>query len=129
MDKIEKINCIIKEPGKKARAHMIENSLEELQAAVGGYIETVAITTDTIMICNEEGKLLGMPHNIYINQDLPGETFFTQCPANAIDDIRGTIVIVGTTENGEELTDLDLGMQDQLLNELWEAERGRRGLK
>lgn len=36
---MSKINCIIKEPGKKARAHMIENPLQAFQEAVGEYIE------------------------------------------------------------------------------------------
>jgi len=43
-------------------------SLEELQALVGGYIEAVphvpgGLDADDDMICNEEGKLRGMPLN------------------------------------------------------------------
>jgi len=38
-------------------------SLEELQAAVGGYIEMVR-TINGYMYCNEEGKLLGLPMNL-----------------------------------------------------------------
>jgi hypothetical protein len=42
-------------------------SLEELQAAVGGYIEGVNITKydgeDAVAFCNEEGKLKRLPMN------------------------------------------------------------------
>lgn len=38
-------------------------SLEELQAAVGGYIEFVPTGNAGYMYCNEEGKLLGLPVN------------------------------------------------------------------
>lgn len=117
---MEHINSIIKEPGKKARGHMIENSLEAFQAAVGGYIQTIPVMTDTVMIVNEEGKLLDLPHNFYIDNPLPGEIFFSSTPnADTIDEIVGTVLIVGVTEDRTEFTDLDLGVQDQLLEELW----------
>lgn len=38
-------------------------SLEEIQAAVGGYIEFVPTGNVGYMYCNEEGKLLGLPVN------------------------------------------------------------------
>lgn len=38
-------------------------SLEELQEFVGGYIETITLLDDLIMVVNEEGKLLGLPFN------------------------------------------------------------------
>ena len=31
---------------------------------MGGYIETVTLATDLIIICNEEGRLLDLPFNI-----------------------------------------------------------------
>lgn len=34
-----------------------------MQAEVGGYIETVTIASDVVVICNEEGVPLGMPYN------------------------------------------------------------------
>lgn len=42
---------------------MIPNTLEALQAAVGGYIETVKLTTELTIVCNEEGLILGLPFN------------------------------------------------------------------
>lgn len=117
---MDHINSIIKEPGKKARSHMIENTLEAFQQAVGGYIETIKVMTDTVMIVNEEGKLMNLPHNFYIDNPLPDEIFFaSEASTDTVDEVVGTIIIVGVTEDGTEFTDLDLGIQDQLLEELW----------
>ena len=61
-----KIKVYIKEPGKKLRSVAISNTLENLQKTVGGYIETVTLNSDLVIICNEEGKLLGLPYNCAI---------------------------------------------------------------
>ena len=39
-------------------------SLEELQGVVGGYIEIVRLRDDKMMVVNEEGRLIGLKHNI-----------------------------------------------------------------
>lgn len=54
----KKIKVIVKDPEKPARVVWISNTLENLQKTVGGYIETVTISTDAVIICNEEGNLL-----------------------------------------------------------------------
>ena len=55
---------IIKEPGKAARVEpLFENELEAFRQAVGGFIETVTVATDLVIICNEEGRLKGLPWN------------------------------------------------------------------
>ena len=41
----------------------IENTLEALQVAVGGYIETVTLAPGCVMIVDEEGLLKGKPEN------------------------------------------------------------------
>ena len=58
------MKAIIKEPGKKPRITEIENNLTALQEAVGGYIETVTLAKDCCIICNEEGRLQGLPYNL-----------------------------------------------------------------
>lgn len=55
---------IIKEPGQNPRITEIENNLTALQEAVGGYIETVTLAKDCCIICNEEGRLQGLPYNL-----------------------------------------------------------------
>lgn len=37
--------------------------LKELQELVGGYIETIPVSTNQLMVLNEEGKLDGLPYN------------------------------------------------------------------
>lgn len=44
----------------------IPNTLEALQAEVGGYIETVRLTTELLLIINEEGRLMDMPENQHL---------------------------------------------------------------
>ena len=55
------MKVIYKAPGCQPEPRDIPNTLEELQAAVGGYIETVTIASDVVIICNEEGACRGFP--------------------------------------------------------------------
>ena len=52
------IDVILKKPGQKAEIVAIENSLEAMQKAVDGYIETVTVLPHLTVVCNEEGLLL-----------------------------------------------------------------------
>ena len=54
-----KIGVIIKEPGRVPRHVNISNTLENLQKTVGGYIETVTLCSDIVVICDEEGASKG----------------------------------------------------------------------
>lgn len=85
---MSKISVLIKEPGKPARHVNISNSLKNLQKTVGGYIETVTLSTDLVIICNEEGRIMGLPHNCHI------------CGV----DFVGTIIVCGV--KGEEFADM-----------------------
>ena len=55
-----------KEPGKGWKIAEIENTLEALQRGVGGKLEAVTLASDACVLCNEEGRLLGMPYNTTI---------------------------------------------------------------
>lgn len=82
MKVIYKAPCCAPEPRD------IPNTLEELQAAVGGYIETVTFATNAAVICNEEGRVRGMAHNVkFLGVDF-----------------AGPILIAGVA--GDEFTDL-----------------------
>lgn len=87
------IEVIIKEPGKGFRLTEIENSLEALQKAVGGDIETVTVAEDLVIICDEEGR---GKHEF--NLMIFGIEFF------------GTIIFVGV--DGEEFADIPEAMKD-----------------
>ena len=59
------IRVVLLEPGKLARIADIDSSLEGMQKVVGGFIEPVYAfeDADVCLVCNEEGKLNGMPLN------------------------------------------------------------------
>ena len=88
--KERQILVLVKEPGEPPRMEpLFDNDLEAFQQAVGGYIETVTIAEDTVIICNEEGRLEGLPFNI----DIAGVGFV------------GTILVVGV--KGDEFASLN----------------------
>ena len=82
------MKVIYKYPGRPAEVRDVPNTLEALQGLVGGYIETVTVATDAAIICNEEGRLIGLEPNC----TLLGVHFV------------GSIVVAGVA--GEEFTDL-----------------------
>ena len=82
------MRAIIKSPGRRTGVIEMENSLRAMQKIVGGHIEAVTLTTDSALICNEDGIALGLAQNV----DFLGVK------------IRGTLLIVGV--DGEEFCDL-----------------------
>ena len=87
--KENQILVIVKEPGKAPVVEpLFENTLEAFQEAVGGFIETVTLASDMILICNEEG----------LWQDLPFNMEVCGC------DFYGTILAVGA--KGDEFASL-----------------------
>lgn len=82
----------IKFEGRVVSEIEIENTLEALQTAVGGYIETVTLIPDNaVMIVNEEGLLRGMSPN-------PAASLVARTK------IVGPAIIVGV--DGEKFTDI-----------------------
>lgn len=82
------MKAIRKKPGCEPEIIEVENTLKALQAEVGGYIEAVTIASDAVVICNEEGRILGLPDNGRV------------CGV----DFVGTVLIVGT--KGDEFCDV-----------------------
>lgn len=75
------MKVLIKNIGENTKITDIENDLQSLQNLVGGYIEALPLTKDVLLICNEEGKLKGLPvnFNIVINgkiESIVGNVFF-----------------------------------------------------
>lgn len=84
----------------------IPNTLNSLQKQVEGYIEYYYIpdTEDSVIICNEEGKINGMGPNREVGRDI----------------IFGTFLIVGDDyEQGEtiSLTDEQVSKYKEIFNE------------
>lgn len=56
-----------KEPGKPAVIEpLFDNTLEAFQKEVDGPIETVTLASNLCLVCNEEGRLQGLPYNVTI---------------------------------------------------------------
>ena len=60
---MKKLKVIICPAEREPYAANVSDSLEALQKIVGGYIKTVTVFTDAVVICNEEGRILGLPEN------------------------------------------------------------------
>lgn len=59
-----------------------------MQTEVGGYIETVTIASDAVVICNEEGVLLGMPYNCrFFDVDFVGTILVVGCDRDKFCDV------------------------------------------
>ena len=52
------------QPGKMPEQVELDGSLESMQAFVGGSIQAVYPFSDPVaIVCNDEGKLMGLEHN------------------------------------------------------------------
>lgn len=94
------MRVIRKRPGQVPQIVDVENTLESLQFEVDGWIEAVTFAEDACVICNEEGRIQGIPFNL----ELMGILFF------------GTILIVGV--DGENFTDLSDAGVELMMREL-----------
>jgi len=101
-----KIKCIVKRPDEKA-GHMtwISDTLENLQLHVGGYIECVTLTSDAVMIVNEEGKIRDLPRNFRFGATFP-------------DIIHGMVIICGRDGDGFADIPFDMAVWKHLLK-MW----------
>ena len=75
--------------------------LQALQSAVGGWVQAIDLANDLTIWVNEEGKLIGLPHN-QTAQKLWDKTFWV-----GSDFVVGDVVLTGGT--GEEGETLPLG--------------------
>ena len=57
------IKVLVKDPGKAPVITEVENTLEGLQALIGGNIEAVTKKDGLVMLVDEEGKLKRLPLN------------------------------------------------------------------
>ena len=66
----EKLRVLVVEPMKMSEVREIKPSLDDMQAIVGGYIQAVYPFHDRVaLVCNEEGKNLGLPYNRPLTND------------------------------------------------------------
>ena len=90
------MKVLVVEHDKAPYVKDIPSGLEALQSEVGGYIQVVYPFDDNVgLVCNEEGKLMGLPLNRPLYHD--GKLY---------DILAGTFLVVGLTESDfDSLTD------------------------
>ena len=102
---MRKIKAIVKRADEEF-GHMtwISNTLKNLQRTVGGYIETFPVDEKNVIICNEEGRIRGLPRNCTLFDDrslldlrVPLQTFY------------GDIIVVGV--DGDEFADIQIDLK------------------
>lgn len=71
----ENIHVLKVEPGRPPKEMTIPHTLEVFQNTVGGSIEILDLDSDACLVCNEEGKLIGLPANRRIGGDIIAGTF------------------------------------------------------
>ena len=86
--------------GEEAQLVEVRNTLKELQTIVDGFIEVVPFFRNSVLICNEEGKL---------REDLKPNRFLTV--GRELDLIRGNFILIRGNfiicgANGEEFDDI-----------------------
>ena len=92
------MTVLLIEPGKMPRHMEIDGNLEGMQKVVGGYIQAIYPFEDPVaLICNEEGKLLGLP----LNRALKDEA------GDICDIIAGTFFICGAPLDSESFASLE----------------------
>lgn len=91
------IQVLIVEPHRRPRGANICPKLQSMQDIVGGCIQVVRdglLKDDAVIVCNEEGKLIGLPANRALRDGR----------SKVQDVIHGTFMVVGTA--GEDFTSL-----------------------
>ena len=91
------MQVVVVEPEKKPIVQDIDAGLESMQKIVGGSIEAVYSFADPVaLICNGEGKLLGLPLNRAL-RDGDGEVY---------DIISGTFFVCAASPDSDRFEDL-----------------------
>lgn len=74
--KKEKLKILLKKVGREPQIKFIDNTLKAKQKLVGGLIEVLDFEDDTLIICNEEGKVLNLPPNTIFDMDYIAGDYF-----------------------------------------------------
>ena len=106
MPKKNEIKVLMVKPGEKPYVTVIKNDLHAMQEAVDGLIEILPLTQNAVLVCNEEGKINGLPGNRRIENG---------------DIIAGNFFIAGDTGRGD-LTDLTARQAAEYENRFGEIE-------
>ena len=78
----KEIRVLVVEPGKHPRVTILKDDLDSLQKAVSigadyqGLIEIISIGNGDCLLCNEEGKLIGLEGNRRLDNDIIVGVFY-----------------------------------------------------
>lgn len=110
--KARKIKVLKVAPGEYPKEVVLENNLDVLQKAVSigcdyqGLIEVISLEKGVCIICNEEGKLLGLEGNRRLGGDI----------------IAGVFYVVGEDKCGNFVS-LTKAQMEQYSKRFWEPEQ------
>ena len=91
------MKVLVVEIGQQPMMKEIEGSLRSMQEIVGGYIQAYYPWMDEVaIICNDEGKIMGLP----FNRPIFGEH------GELVDIIAGTFFVCGAPMDSGTFTDL-----------------------
>ena len=104
------IKVVMVEPNKHPIVTTIKTKLENLQEAVGGLIEIIDIEPNICILCNEEGKLIGLEGNRKLGDDI----------------LVGTFYVCGSNDEGD-LVSLTNSQIDKYIKFFWEPQTFTQG--
>lgn len=94
------IKILVVEPNKKPYIKEINDELKAFQSVVDGYIQTVALVKNAVLVCNEEGKIKNLQPNRILKRshicnvkDVKDDKY--------IDSLCGTFFILGLDDECE----------------------------
>ena len=91
------MRILLVEPGRPAAEAEISGTLESMQTIVGGTIEAVYPFEESVaLICNDEGKLLGLPPNRALRDE----------EGNIYDVVCGIMFLCGAPPDSENFCSL-----------------------
>lgn len=92
------MKILLIEPEKAPRTMEIDGSLKSMQALVGGTIQAIYPFAEEIaLVCNDDGKLLGLPLNRALREDATGAVY---------EIIAGTFFLCGAPADAENFVSL-----------------------
>jgi len=82
--------------GQEVNLTLVRNELKPLQDLVGGYLERIVLWDGLIMLCNEDGRSLGLPVGFaiqmpnWVNVPIRGNFFICRERGGEFQSIRAT---------------------------------------
>lgn len=93
----DKIKVLMVKSGEKPYVTVIKNDLHTMQAAVGGLIEIFPLDGKSVLVCNDDGKNMGLSGNRRMdNGDIIAGNFFI-----AGDNGRGDLIDLSDRQAAE----------------------------